>query len=135
VKLIRGPGFAEPDPQAAAAAQRAGDELAAHLAGPPGILSGKRHTALVALGLLLLLVPPGLIARRWFGLRSFADHLALVPGLSLAMTVLAAIVVIAVTRHRFGEVEAWASVALANLAAVGLWILARRNARRTPEPA
>ena len=129
VKLIRGPGFAEPDPEAMVAAKRAGDELAAHLAGPPGILSGKRHTALVALGILLLLVPPGLIARRWFGLRTFADHLALVPGLSLGMTVLAAIVVIAVTRHRFGEAEAWASVALANLVATGLWVVAKRRPR------
>ena len=77
-----------------------------------------------------------MIARRWFGLRTFADHLALVPGLSLGMTVLAAIVVIAVTRHRFGEVEAWVSVALANLVATGLWVVAKRRPREAaPEPA
>jgi MFS family permease len=74
----------------------------------------------VVFALALLLVVPGAIAARWFELDDAWLKIALVPGISITLTVLSGIVVVAVTRAPFGVVHGWASLALAIAVAAGL---------------
>ncbi len=136
VKLLRGPDWATPSPPAVAAAVEAREQTAQALANPP---SDTGHLVRVVAGLLLLLVVPGLLASRWFGVRELPSMLALVPGLSLALGLLSAIVVIAVHRAPFGPSDGWASVALALVASLVLglieWRRRDRPADRVPDAA
>jgi hypothetical protein len=132
VDLLRGPGLADPSPAAAQAADRAARREAQVLAIKPGPADDLRHLARVVLGLVLLLVVPGLMAMDWFGLRDLPSRLALVPGLSVALVIAAGILVTAVHRGPFGAVDGWASLALAFMAAAGLAVLARRRPTRPP---
>lgn len=136
VKLVRGPRLAAPDPAAVSAALRARDRALAREASPPGLIDDPWHLVRVVCGLIVLLVLPGLLAARWFGIRGAAEAIALVPGLSLAMTVAAAVVVIAIHRAPFGAADAWASLLLATGAAVAMRRLeARGRADHPSRPA
>jgi MFS family permease len=127
VVLLQGEGLQPVDAAAMAAAQQVGDAAEAYLADPPGVLDDPLHLLRVIAVLALLLVVPGLIAARYFQLEDGVVRLALVPGISIGLLLAAGSVVVAVTRSPIGTGHAWAAVALAVLAAVGLSLLARRR--------
>jgi MFS family permease len=76
----------------------------------------------VLLALALLLVVPGLLAARFFGIEGTWEKIALVPPISIGLTVLSGFVVVAVARSPFGVAHGWASVGLATAVAGGLAI-------------
>ncbi|HXF35753.1 MAG TPA: MFS transporter [Actinomycetota bacterium] len=127
VVVLTGSGFARPSGEAIEAARRAGEAQAAAFRDHPGLLGDPLHLLRVLAALALLLVVPGLLAARWFEVRDLPSRIALVPGLSIAMVLAAAILVAAVARGPFGAGQAWASVGLATAAGVGLEGLARRR--------
>lgn len=129
VRLLQGPGMAEASPEQIDGASAAERAVAAELANPPKAWSNPAHSLRVFVGLLLLFVLPGLIAARWFGIKGWQMKLGLIPPVSIALSVIAAIFVIAVTRSPFGMTNAVAAVVVANSAALGLNGLARRRNR------
>ncbi len=128
VAVLSGPGLAAPSPAAVAAGQEAGRRTAFALSHPPGLLSNFGHTVRVVLALVLLLVVPGLIAARWFQLDDSFSRIALVPGMSLGLTLAAGVIVAGVHRAPFGTADGLATSALAIAAALFLAFLARRRA-------
>jgi MFS family permease len=120
VAVVTGSGFATPSPAALGAATRAEAQTAALYADHPGVLGNFGHTLLVLLALALLVVVPGLIASRFFELEDAWVRIALVPGLSFGLTVIAGIIVVAVMRSPFSTADGWASLGLATVFALGL---------------
>jgi hypothetical protein len=118
--VVTGPSFATPSSTAIGAATVAERQTAALYADHPGIFGNFGHTVWVVFALGLLLVVPGLIASRFFELEDGWVKIALVPGLSFGLTVLAGIVVVAVHRAPFSTADGWLSLGLATAAAVGL---------------
>jgi hypothetical protein len=118
--VVTGPSFATPSPAALDAAGRAEARTAALYANHPGILDNAGHTLWVLFALGLLLVVPGLIAARFFELEDGWVRVALIPGLSFAMTVIAGVLVVAVRRAPFSTADGWLSLGLATAFAVGL---------------
>ncbi len=118
--VVTGSGFATPSPAALQAASRAEAQTAALYADHPVIFDNLGHTAWVLVALALLLVVPGLIAARFFELEDGWIRIALVPGLSFALTVIAGVIVVAVRRAPFSTFDGWACLALATLFAIGL---------------
>ncbi|MEX0832802.1 MAG: MFS transporter [Actinomycetota bacterium] len=127
VLLVQGDGYAAPAPQAVDDAIAAGETEADHVKNHPGRFADPMHLARVLLGLIFLFAVPGLIAARWFGIEGWQMKLGLVPPISIGLNIVAAIVVIAVTRSSFGPASAWSSVGLAVVAAAGLNGLAHRR--------
>jgi hypothetical protein len=130
--ILEGPGAASLDGAAKEAALRAEQVMAAAVAHPPGRFADPGHLLRVAGVLLLVLVTPGLIARRWFEVRDVPSGLALVPATSMALVLLCGILVVAVHRAPFGTAEAWIAVLLANGAAAGLGWAAQRRSPPSP---
>ncbi len=95
---LTGDGFFAPSDASVAAAQEASQAEAARLEDHPGPLADPMHTILVLLGLAALAVVPGLIAAPWFELRGAATRIALVPAMSIVLTLLSGIAVLAVWR-------------------------------------
>ena len=126
VAIVVGPGLATPADDALAAARAAEAEVAAFYADHPGPLGNFGHTLRVLLGLALLLVLPGALAARFFGLDDPWLRIALVPGISIVLTVLSAIAVVSVHRAPFGVTDGWASLGLATAIAFGLRVGAGR---------
>ena len=87
---------------------------------PPRPLENLPHQARVLAGLFLLAVLPGLLAAPFFGLRDTPSRLALIPGTSIVLTLLAGIGVLAVWRGPLTDTKAWAVVAVAVGAGAGL---------------
>jgi len=135
VLLVQGPGVAGVAPGAQTAARAVTATERASLARSDPLLGDVGHLARAALGLLPLLVLPGLIARRWFEVDDFPSALALVPGMSLAMVVASGILVVTIHRAPFGAADGWASLALALAASVVLAALARRRDAAATRPA
>lgn len=131
LSLVQGPGTADPSARAMEAAREGRRAEAASLAAHRGLFDDPWHLLRVVAGLALLLVVPGILAMGWFELRDFPSRLALVPAISLAMVVTAAILVVAVHRGPFGATDGWVSVAIATIAGAGLGYLGRH--RRTIE--
>jgi hypothetical protein len=127
VALLTGPGLAEPDDAAVAAARTAGLRASRDLAGAPPLFGDPLHLARVALGLGLLLVVPGALAAGWFGVRTLAAALGVVPALSVAMNVAAGIVLLAVLRQPLTPAMGWASVGVATATGAVLFLMARRR--------
>ncbi|HEX5950111.1 MAG TPA: MFS transporter, partial [Actinomycetota bacterium] len=128
IAVVTGPGLATPSPEAVSAAQAAETEVAAFYAEHPGPLGNLGHTLWVVLALGLLLVVPGLLSARFFGIEGAWEKIALVPGMSIALTILSGVIVVAVTRAPFGVGHGWATLALATAIGGGLafgrtWIL------------
>jgi MFS family permease len=117
IAVVTGQGFTTPSATALEAARASEAEVAAYYADHPGIWGNLGHTAWVVLALTLLLVVPGALATRWFELDDVWLKVALVPGISIMLTVLSGIVVVAVTRAPFGVAHGWASLALATASA------------------
>ncbi len=125
VAVVTGADLTTPSDAAVADARAAEAQVAAFYADHPGILGNLGHTLWVVFALALLLVVPGAIAARWFELDDAWLRIALVPGISVTLTVLSGIVVVAVTRSPFGVAHGWASLALATAVAAGLRFGAR----------
>ena len=68
----------------------------------------------------MLAVLPGLIAAPWFELNDTPSRIGLIPGLSVVLTVLSGIAVLAVWRGPFTTAKGWATVVLAVAVAAGL---------------
>jgi hypothetical protein len=128
VRLLEGDGWAEPSAPAIAAARQSRAETLRELAPKPR-LGDVPHLAQVFLGVGLLLLVPGLLAWRWFGLRGLPTMVAMVPGLSLGLVMFSAIVVIAVHRAPFGTADGVAAMALALVASGTLGMVSRRSRR------
>ncbi|MBI4260680.1 MAG: MFS transporter [Actinobacteria bacterium] len=128
VAVVEAPGLAGVDAEAVAAARAAGAEAEAAARDPDGLLSDPVHLLRVLAVLGFLLVAPGLIAARWFGVEGTIERIALVPGLSIGLLLLAGVAVVAVTRDGFGVVDGWSTVALAVAGAGVLAYLGRRRA-------
>lgn len=89
------------------------------------------HLLRVACGLALLLVVPGLLAAPFFGLDDATSRVGLVPGVSIVLTLLSGVAVLAVRR---GPLTTWTAVVVIAVAcALGAVcrFVARRRRRRT----
>ncbi len=93
--------------QAAAAAQK--ELFDSH----PGPLGAPLHTLRVLFGLLLLAVLPGLLAAPFFELDDVPSRMALIPGMSIVMSLLAGIAVLAVWRGPLTSAKGWTVVVVA----------------------
>ena len=62
------------------------------------------------IGLFFLAFLPGLIAAPWFGLRDAPSRVALIPGMSIVLTLLSGIAVLAIWRGPLTATKAWAVV-------------------------
>jgi hypothetical protein len=120
VWVLEGPGLAPFTPDAVPEARTAAEETDREVSDSPGVFEDRSHLVRVAGGLLLMLLVPGALAARWFGLRGFTERLAFVPGLSLAMVLTSAFVVEAVTRAPLGPAQAWVSEAVAVIAGLAM---------------
>lgn len=121
VAVITGPGFTTPSDASLAAAVAAEDAVAEFYADHPNALGNLGHNLRVLLGLLVLLVLPGLVASRWLGIGGDPwVRFALVPAVSFALTILAGFLVVSVTRSPFGVAHGWATAGLALVMAGGL---------------
>jgi MFS family permease len=118
--VLTGDGIYEPPAEAVARARTAAEAAAARFADPPGPLSDLPHQARVLAGLFLLAVLPGLLAAPFFGLKDTPSRIALIPGTSIVMSLLAGIVVLGVWRGPLTPAKAWVVVAVAVGAGAGL---------------
>ncbi|MGH2681993.1 MAG: hypothetical protein ACRDIX_02025 [Actinomycetota bacterium] len=125
--LLQGPGVAPPDGGAVQAARAAGLRASRDLASSPTPFADPLHLARVALGLSLLLVLPGALAARWFGVRGLPGALGVIPSLSVAMNVASGLIVLAVSRRPLTLGMGWATVALAAAAGMGALLASRRR--------
>jgi MFS family permease len=120
IALVTGRNLASPSQETLDAARAAEAATAALYADHPGIFGNLGHTLWVLFALALLLVVPGLIAARWFELDDVWLKVALVPGISIALTVIAAIAWVSIRRAPFTTPDGWISLGLATAVAVGL---------------
>ncbi|MGQ0668841.1 MAG: MFS transporter, partial [Actinomycetota bacterium] len=120
VAVITGDGLYEPPADLVERARAAAAAESARLEDHPGPLGNPLHTLRVLAGLFFLLVLPGSIASSWFGLRDGPSRVALIPGMSIVLTLLSGIAVLAVWRGPLTTAKAWAAVGLATLAALAL---------------
>ena len=125
--LLTGPGLAAAEEGAVRAARVAGFQASGRLASAPPLFAEPLHLARAALGLALLLVVPGLLAGRWFGVRGLPAALGVVPALSLVMNVSSGLILLAVLRRPLDPATAWATVGLATMIGGVLFWLARRR--------
>ncbi len=88
IAVVTGEGLSVPSEAALTAARDAEAEVAAFYADHPGVFGNLGHTLWVLFALGLLLVVPGAIAAGWFELDDAWLKVALVPGISIALTVL-----------------------------------------------
>jgi hypothetical protein len=120
IAVVTGPHLAIPSPETLAAARAAEARTAALYADHPGVLGNPAHTLRVLFALVLLLVVPGLIAASWFELDDAWLKIALVPGISIGLTVVAGIAWVALRRAPFSVADGWVALGLATAAAIGL---------------
>ena len=120
VAVVTGQGLATPTDEAIADARAAETEVATFYLQHPSVFDNLGHTLWVIVALGLLLVLPGAIASGWFELDDWWLRIALVPGISIALTVISGVIVVAATRAPFGVAHGWASLGLATAIAAGL---------------
>lgn len=120
VSVIAGDGLYAPPAEVIRAARAAAAAEQAQLANQPGPLGNPLHTLRVLAGLFFLIVLPGLIASSWFELEDTPSRIGLIPAMSIALTLLSGIALLAVWRGPLTTTKAWAAVALATLVALGL---------------
>jgi MFS family permease len=118
--VLTGAGTYEPSAEVVQRARTAAAAAAARFADPPGPLDDLPHQARVLAGLFALAVLPGLLAAPFFGLKDTPSRIALIPGMSIVMSLLAGILVLGVWRGPLTEGKAWVVVALAVGAGVAL---------------
>jgi hypothetical protein len=106
-------GFYEPPADVVERARGAAESAEARFADPPGPLEDLPHQARVLAGLFVLAVLPGLLAAPFFGLKDTPSRIALIPGTSIVMSLIAGIAVLGVWRGPLTEAKAWVAVAVA----------------------
>jgi MFS family permease len=111
--VLTGEGMYEPTEEIVEGARSAATAAAARFADPPGPLDDLPHQGRVLAGLFALALLPGLLAAPFFGLRDTPSRIALIPGTSIVMSLLAGIAVLGVWRGPLTEVKAWSVVAVA----------------------
>ena len=79
----------------------------------PGAFGDPLHLLNVLLGVFLLAVLPGLLAAPFFEIEDTPSKLALIPAMSIVMTLLSGIFLLAVWRGSLTSTKAWAVVGLA----------------------
>jgi hypothetical protein len=124
VTILRGPGLAEPESAALAAARRAVGAARDESSPPIRPL----HSLRILLVLVLLLVAPGALALPWFGVRSPARAVAVVPALSVASAVAWGVVVLGVTGRPLDLLSATVILGLSVVSGAVARILAGRRA-------
>jgi len=114
VVVVQGPGLWSPPADVVAGAQAASAATQARLADPPAWYQNPLHTLRVLLGLFILAVLPGLLAMRFFEIDDSAvSKVALVPGISIVLSMLSGIGVLAIWRGPMTTVKGWAIAAVA----------------------
>jgi MFS family permease len=113
VFVIEGEGLWSPPSEVVERARAAAAEEAAKFQAHPGPLENLPQNLLVILLLALLLVVPGWLASNWLGIRTTADRIALIPGMSVVIVLLAGIAVLAVWRGPLGVTKGWTIAAVA----------------------
>jgi Major Facilitator Superfamily len=111
--VLTGNGRYEPPPEVVERARAAAEAAAARFADPPGPLDDVPHQARVLAGLFALAVLPGLLAAPFFGLTDTPSRVALIPGTSIVLSLLAGIAVLGVWRGPLTETKAWVVVGVA----------------------
>ncbi len=129
VSVIAGPGYYTPPADVVQRAQAAAAEEKAHLDDHPGPLGNPLHTVRVLAGLFFLVVLPGLIASSWFELDDVPSKIGLIPAMSICLTLLSGIALLAVWRGPLTTTKGWAVVGLATLVALGFRFGATRLLR------
>jgi MFS family permease len=120
IAVVTGAGLATPSAESVDAAKAAESEVATFYLQHPSVVDNLTHTLWVILALALLLVVPGLLSARFFGIEGTWEKIALIPGMSIALTVLSGVIVVAVTRAPFGAVHGWATLGVATAIGGGL---------------
>ena len=118
--VLTGDGFYEPASDVVERARSAAAEAAARFENPPSPLADLPHQARVLAGLFALAVLPGLLAAPFFGLRDTPSKIALIPGTSIVLSLLAGIAVLGVWRGPLSDAKAWAVVGVAGGAGAAL---------------
>ncbi|MGZ5299706.1 MAG: MFS transporter, partial [Actinomycetota bacterium] len=118
--LLQGEGLYTPPPEVVDRAEAAAVAEQTRLEDHPGAAANPLHTARVLVGLFFLAFLPGLVAAPWFELRDVPSRVALIPGMSIVMTLLSGIVVLAIWRGPLTTTKAWVVVGLATAVALGL---------------
>ncbi|TMK17022.1 MAG: MFS transporter [Actinobacteria bacterium] len=113
VVVIQGPGLWSPPADVVGEANVVANATVEALEHHPGPLANFPHTLLVIAILALLLLVPGGLARRWFGLDSTIDRFALIPGVSVVLVMLAGVGTLAVWRGPLTMTKGWAVVVVA----------------------
>jgi MFS family permease len=111
--VLAGDRFYEPPADVVERARAAAQSAEARFADPPGPLEDLPHQARVLAGLFVLAVLPGLLAAPFFGLKDTPSRIALIPGTSIVMSLIAGIAVLGVWRGPLTEAKAWVAVAVA----------------------
>ncbi|HJR99150.1 MAG TPA: MFS transporter [Actinomycetota bacterium] len=113
VFVIEGDGLYSPPPEVVERAQQAAAEEATKFRAHPGALENLPQNLLVVALLSLLLIVPGWLASSWLGIRTTIDRIALIPGMSVVIVLLAGIAVLAVWRGPLTTAKGWTVVAVA----------------------
>ncbi len=104
------PGLWVPPDQVVDQAKASGAAQAAAFVDPPGPLSDPIHLLRVLFGVFVLAVLPGLIAAPMFELKDTPSRIALIPGMSIVLSLLTGIAVLAVWRGPLSPAKGWAVV-------------------------
>ena len=121
VVVLSGAGLWTPPAEVVARASAAAAATQQALATHPGPLADPLHLIRVLFGLFLLLILPGWLAGPFFELEDAPSRVALVPGMSIVITILSGIAVLTVWRGPLTTVKGWTVVAVA----VGLGVSLR----------
>jgi MFS family permease len=113
VYVLTGDGLWTPPAEVVDRAHERASAEAAFYADHPSAFENPLHTLSVLLGLFVLAVLPGLLAMRFFGADSGVAKAAIVPGMSVVMTLLAGIVVLSVWRGPLTTTKGWVVAAVA----------------------
>ena len=117
--VLQGDGLYTPPQDVVDRAEAAAVAEQTRLENHPGALANPLHTLRVLVGLFFLAFLPGLIAAPWFELRDAPSRVALIPGMSIVLTLLSGIAVLAVWRGPLTTTKAWAVVGVATAVALG----------------
>ncbi len=114
VYALTAPGLWSPPDDVVARAHDDAVATAAAFEDQPSAWADPLHTLRVLFGLFVLAVLPGLLARRFFEIDdSPVAAIALVPGMSIVLTVLSGIAVLAVWRGPLTPLKGWVAAAVA----------------------
>jgi hypothetical protein len=129
VAVVKGAGLWTPPADVVARAMAAGTARQEALSTHPGPLSNPLHSLRVLIGLFVLFVLPGLMAAPWFELEDVPSRIALIPGMSIVLTIVSGIAVLAVWRGPLSPAKAWAVVGVAAAIGIALRLGRRRGSR------